>query len=415
MSNIQEKYLKYKQKYLIGGGDHIKYEYLYDFTIAAVDLDLTFYPKQIKPEKKDLIAESKLTPEQKLLKNTEDHSKTARFEKLLNDNLESKDSFIKRGGLVIPITGNNLPMAQAKFTLKNLWDLKLNYGIYNNGSYVLYNGNIIPELCKFISDDTMTSVIFDDIKTHITLDQKKTPEPLTNTKTNTNVLVKNPPSYKNRRSNTFGGRVHHTFYQDFLDYFEKNLKIKYGLIIFTNNDLFSFCSPKSQELVDAYNAYFDTVSLTTPLQLNELKTKENVSQMVICLPDKVTIEEKEKIINDMTIDDTLKKYDKVKYKHLEKPVHEIFISRNDIDKGHTLLELLKYLNKNYICNGFLSEKNVAVFGDAANDEPMFLPNFKYKVAMPHAEVSLKYLATINNKQVHEILSKTDPDIKTIIH
>jgi len=376
----------------------------YTFSIAAVDLDKTFYPSQyIEHKQTDKVIET-------------------RFNNIYKNNILEQRQFQEKGGIVIPITGNNLLMAKQKFiSAKRLcdlttdsdsdWNLDRNYGIYNNGAYIInHDGNLI-------SDDANHKMTY-------FLNENVTEFP--------NKILLNSISTK--------------FYINFLNYFlhNSNYKFNFGLLFYTTHKLYTVKldintfkdtgntndSNIQAMIITAeknrihFLEHLQVITVVTECDTYEnlfklLNLDSNITQISIITASSESL--KDELFKDFNKSSLHNFNDTYKISSLKAPVDELFITHKDVDKGKTLKNFINYLNRKLKVTDETAadskldiSTDVAVFGDTVNDEPLFkIKNDKgvhpaVRVAMPHGDTgdnAIHSLANIHTMQVYQVLQQ----------
>eukprot|EP00933_Yihiella_yeosuensis_P018320 TRINITY_DN15077_c0_g5_i1.p1 TRINITY_DN15077_c0_g5~~TRINITY_DN15077_c0_g5_i1.p1 ORF type:complete len:394 (+),score=75.68 TRINITY_DN15077_c0_g5_i1:160-1182(+) len=279
------------------------------------------------------------------------------------------------GGFVFPVTGNNLLMAQKKMmdptnATKMLRELRLNPGIYTNGGLVLGPGGKVIEkhalgnlVCEAKSNlsglDFVIGLLnfFDDSS---------------NSATTRGVgLLLLAPEY-------IGG---YDAAYDNVDEYASLMKV----------------TARKMSRDDIINAKEDVLLillLFPPLKSKEPQVaKQEYADMVLPRQKQMQTAMQEYGLLDCRYSGELENGvgNGIKLTLMKDPWPEIDINVAGVDKGKALArfvtspEVLKYLGQDHID----PQKHVAVFGDAANDLPMFEQiggvRPAIRVAMPHAD------------------------------
>ena len=307
----------------------------------------------------------------------------------LRDNIEAMAAFERCGGFVFPVTGNNLPMAQVKVEVdgKPLRELRSNPGVFMNGGLVLGPGGI-------------------EIERH--------------------ALGQLQLNHRDR-----------DFVTAMLDFWDRNARSSLleglGLLFFTPHELCGYSGAYAN--VDGYC----TAQRVVPRKHSRdeiIRDRELVLLLLVLFPpqpahderDPVEYYEREtkpwqqKLQQEMQANGLMDCRasvasppgvgDGIKVTLLKDPWPEMDINVAGVDKGSALARFLQAAEvKEYLHLPSSMQidpaKHVAVFGDAANDIPMFdsIGDVQpcVRVAMPHAtEQTLIGLSNVR-AEVSEVL------------
>lgn len=388
MLNFENKYKKYKTKYLTtlvshrGGSRDIIYEKSV-INFVCVDLDKTFYPSYFE-------------------------AGTVDFDFHYIKNIKSFQKFHDGVNYFsFPITGNSLLMAQQKFLKDKLTHIKKTSILPNNiENYTI--DNMILDLTKYPGLYTGGAVVRNgkDLICSYSLNKLKL-----NGGTNENIL--------------------HTLFNDpqFIE-----LLPKIGITIFglnnKNEDFITSINGSNKELNKKHTTHLlvDDI-LSSEIDKSDIVNHNIVMFVIICgatpTDDSKKLETKIRdILNKIQSEPY--EYDNSEYPDypikvskplniitLTTPTHELDITVGNVNKGESLKRFLSYFNKRLPESSMkYTLSNVAVFGDSENDVDMFTCTDQdvkvgLKVAMPH-------YAGKNLGQLSDMIEYVAPVINSLI-